>query len=77
VEQAKALAARPEVSSASGEEAKVAALYRLVLMRKPEKGETAAALQFVKTAPAADAKLSIWEMFAQVLLQTNEVMFVD
>jgi hypothetical protein len=80
IEQAKAIAARVEVKDAASDELRVAALYRLIMARKPSADEVAAALGFVhaQRVKGEDAsKLSAWEQYAQVLLQTNEVMFLD
>jgi hypothetical protein len=78
VEQAKALAARPEMTAAATPAAKVTALYRLVLARPPRAEEAQAALRFLGAAHAAEgAQLSPGQQLAQVLLLTNEVMFVD
>ncbi|MEI7687330.1 MAG: PSD1 and planctomycete cytochrome C domain-containing protein [Planctomycetota bacterium] len=73
-EQAKSLAAR--VDDLKAPEQKVAGLYRFVLTRVPETREIEACLRFVQQAPA-NAKLNGWEQLAQVLLLTNESMFVD
>src|SRR5207248_7314315 len=51
LEQARALAARPEVTAAAGE-GRVTALYRRVLVRDPEPDEVLAALRFVAAAEA-------------------------
>jgi hypothetical protein len=79
LEQARALAARPEVTAAT-DGARVSALYRLVLARSPEPAEIEAALRFVGPAGRdgdAPGRLTAWEQYAQVLLLTNELMFVD
>ncbi len=75
-EQAKALAARPEVAGAKTPTAKVAALYRLALGRNPTKDETALAAEFVGDE---DPKSTFgrWAQLAQVLLLSNEFAFVD
>ena len=83
IEQAKALAARPEVAGAPTAAAKVGALYRILLGRSPAAEEVAAGVAFVErpsVVPAASeikAPLSQWEQYAQVLLQMNEAMFLD
>jgi hypothetical protein len=80
IEQAKAIAARGEVKDAASDELRVAALYRLILARKPGADETAAALGFIhaqRVKGENGSQLSAWEQYAQVLLQTNEVMFLD
>jgi hypothetical protein len=81
-EQARALANRPEVARASSPAESVAALYRLVLNRNPEPSESQAALRFLaeteaETARPGHSQLTPWEQYAQVLLLTNELMFID
>jgi hypothetical protein len=73
--QAKALAARTE--KLDGAE-RVRALYRLVYARLPEPGEIQSALHFV-AEPRSDerSQLTPWQQYAQVLLLTNEMIFVD
>jgi cytochrome c553 len=75
-EQAKALAARPEMLAAKTPAEKVVALYRLALGRNPTKAETELAVEF-----AADddpkAAFGRWPQLAQVLLLSNEFAFVD
>ena len=80
IEQAKAIVGRVEVKDAPSDEQRVAALYRLILSRKPSKDEVGVAMTFVRAARVtgeSGSKLSAWEQYAQVLLQTNEVMFLD
>jgi len=78
-EQAQALAALPEVASADAPQAKARALYRAALARDPDAEELAIAVQFAAAARniASGAKLNPWEQFAQVLLVSNEFLFVD
>jgi hypothetical protein len=75
LEQARALAARPEVVQETSPPQRIAALYRLVLGRTPDDNETARGVRFVQSA--GGSKLTPWEEYAQVLLLTNEAMFVD
>jgi hypothetical protein len=83
VEQAEALSARPEVASAADTAAQVAALYRLVLARAPDADELAIGQEFLAATRAADInssdamKLKPLAQYAQLLLLTNEVMYVD
>jgi hypothetical protein len=75
-EQARALAAR----TADPDPARrVAKLYRTVLLRDPDPAEAKAGLAFVEAAAGAKEKSALgpWEQYAQVLLLTNEFMFVD
>jgi hypothetical protein len=75
-EQARALAARPEVAGEGDPRRRVDALFRRVLGRPATVGEAAAALRFVAAADDAPAQPP-WEQLAQVLLVSNEAVFVD
>ncbi len=78
VEQAQALVARPEIASAPAPEAKIQSLYRLVLSRAAEPEEIALARKFLDAPAESEApKLDRLGQLAQVLLMTNELMFVD
>ncbi len=80
MEQARALVARPEITGENKPARKVDAIFGRVLGRRPTKHETTAALQFIEAAKA-DAQpengLTPWEQFAQVLLISNEAVFLD
>jgi hypothetical protein len=77
LEQAKNLAARPEVSSAEKNGDKIQALYRVIFQRRAEREETQLAEKFMAAQPQSPAKVSPIEKYAQVLLLSNELMFVD
>ncbi len=85
IEQAKALAKRPEIAGQTGDEDRARALYRLAYQRAPATEELKMALQFVKSQsdagpnPASEkaSSLSPWEKFAQILLLSNEFAFAD
>ena len=80
VARTKAVVNRDEVAKASGAEAKVKALYRLILSRDPTTEETALAVAFVTDAgkvKPTGSQLGAWEQLAQVLLLSNEFCFVD
>ncbi len=78
VEQARALAALPEVAGAPTTEGRVAALFRAVLGRPPAPAESQAAARFVaEPGDSRQSQLSRWEQLAQVLLMSNELLFVD
>jgi mono/diheme cytochrome c family protein len=78
IEQAQALAARPEVAAATDDSAKAAALYRLVLHRAPDSDELATCRDFLLAAQTQqEAKLNPLAQLAQLLLLTNEVTYVD
>ena len=82
IEQARALAARPDVVGAPTTEGRIAALYQVVLDRSPAPAEVQAAARFL-TAPGSrnagttHSQISRWEQLAQVLLMANELLFVD
>jgi len=88
IEQARHLAARPEVAAAAEPAAKVQALYRAALSRAPEADEIQLGLDYVTRAgqaaaptagadAAAPVMLNPWEQYAQALLLSNEFMFID
>jgi hypothetical protein len=79
VEQAEALAACPEVASAADDDAKIAALYRLAFTRTPNADELTIGRNFLSSAaaPQDGIKLTPLEQYAQLLLLTNEVMYID
>jgi hypothetical protein len=82
IEQAKALAARPEVTGQATGVGRIAALYRLALARSPAPAELQAASRFLASPDPASSQalrsqLSRWQQLAQVLLMTNELLFVD
>jgi cytochrome c553 len=77
MEQAKGLAARAD--GAATPEAKAAKLVQLALARPAEPAEIEAALRFVRAAEQSPerSQLTPWQQYAQVLLLTNEFIFVD
>lgn len=77
IEQARGLAARAEVASATEPTDRVTALYRIVFQRNPRPDELTAAVEFVGLSKDEGSQLSLWEQFAQVLLSSNELMYVD
>jgi mono/diheme cytochrome c family protein len=79
VEQAQALAARLESIGSGTDDAQIAALYRQVLARSPDRDELAIGRLFLAEAAISptNAKLSPWEQYAQLLLLANEAMYID
>lgn len=55
--------------------AKVARAYQLLFGRDPDKAELKVALDFLRKP--SNAEMSRWEQFAQVLLASNEMLYVD
>ncbi len=74
--QAKAFAARIE-KLASTDSERIAAAYRLAFGRAPEPRELELAERFLKLPSKTDDKLTRWQQYAQVLLASNELMYVD
>jgi hypothetical protein len=77
---ARALAGNAEISAAATPAQRVDGLFRRVLGRHPTRSESASALRFVEAAGSdaqTDKSLTPWEQFAQVLLISNEAVFLD
>jgi hypothetical protein len=80
MKQAQALVARPEIADAKKPADEVDAIFRRVLGRRPTKAETTSALEFIagaKTDVPVENGLNSWEQFAQVLMISNEAVFLD
>src|SRR5262249_16826253 len=76
IEQANALVAR--VANEPTPDRRLTALYHIVLGRDPEPAEIQTGLRFLDVEQTdKGSKLTSWQQYAQVLLLTNEVMFVD
>jgi mono/diheme cytochrome c family protein len=76
VARAKAFAARVE-KTASDDEQRVKAAYRVAFTRGPDPREVRVALAFLKLPARPEDKLTRWQQYAQVLLASNELMYVD
>ncbi len=83
VEQARLLAARRAEGKPGEETAAVQRLYRILYQREPAPDEVAAARQFLQSCPDRSAgsnsatAQTAWDQYAQVLLQSNELAFLD
>jgi len=80
LEQARALIAHPEIAQVDEPSRRVDALFRRVFGRHSTQSETASSLRFIRTAenePPPEQGLTAWEQLAQVLLISNESVFVD
>jgi hypothetical protein len=76
-EQARAVVQLPEITGATGSAERIQALYRRILSRDPSSRELAQSLQFLEASPRRDGELDPWEQLAQVLLISNEAVFID
>ncbi len=84
LQQARSLAERPQVAGKLAAGDRVESLYQLVFARRPDEAETELALRFIDAAQAEfshgsprTGTLDVWAQYAQVLLASNEFMFVD
>jgi hypothetical protein len=81
VEQAKSLAGRADPTCAHTDEQRLRLLYEWAFERAPSREEITWALNFVRTPPKAPLSdhpgLDRWQEFAQVLLMSDEFVFVD
>ncbi len=78
IEQAKHLAARPDVIALTKYEERIDRMHRLAYGRPAEAEEIALGLKFLaNVGEDAGKKLSAWEQYAQVLMLANEFAFVD
>ncbi|GEP45187.1 DUF1549 and DUF1553 domain-containing protein [Brevifollis gellanilyticus] len=74
IEQSKKLAHRLQ-QSASDDPARIRFAYELLFAREPQPEELAIATEFLQEP--AESSLTAWEQFAQALLATNEMIYVD
>jgi mono/diheme cytochrome c family protein len=77
VEQARALAKRAETHDTGSCTEEIQGLYRLLFQRPPAETELQLGERFLAPQQNSGATLSPLERYAQVLLLSNEVMFVD
>jgi len=75
LEQAHALAARLTADPAESDAARVRRAYLLLYARAPTAEETQLAVEYLRK-PEAEG-LSRWDRYAQVLLASNEFLYVD
>jgi hypothetical protein len=79
IQQSQALAASLPAAESVDDGQRVTALYRAIFQRSPTAEEEQIGHQFIAAAgaDAAGARLNLWEQYAQLLLMTSEVMYVD
>jgi hypothetical protein len=73
--QAEALATRLTSNQGENNRARVRQAYQLLFGRDPEQAELDVALKFLGKSDAGD--LPRWQQYAQVLLASNELLYVD
>ncbi|MCZ2343477.1 MAG: PSD1 and planctomycete cytochrome C domain-containing protein [Bacteroidales bacterium] len=74
--QARAFAERVQ-QAGSTEQERITQAYRLAFGRKPDANELRLGMAFLQRKPTADDKLTPWQQYAQILLATNELMYID
>jgi hypothetical protein len=69
----------PEIAGATEPGQRIEVMFARALGRLPTENETSAALQFIQAAEQNPVEhgLNAWEQFAQVLLISNEAVFLD
>jgi hypothetical protein len=76
VNQAKAFVTRIDKLGGNDEE-RITAAYRLAFNRPPASEEAALGLAFLRQPTTPDDRLTRWQQYAQALLASNEMMYVD
>jgi hypothetical protein len=77
LERARALTQRPELKSAASTDAKIRAAYEVLFQREPAHDEVQLGEKFLAAPNSSSTNSSPLERYAQVLLLSNELMFVD
>lgn len=77
VEQAKAFSARLHRDTPENPESRIHQAFQLAYGRPPLPQELELGLMYVTGEAAADEKLTRWESYCQVLLSSNEFMYLD
>ena len=75
VDRAKALSKRLEGES-EDEQGRIERAYRLLFSRSPSEEETRMGLRFLRSEAPSGSELSPWERYGQVLMSSNEFMYV-
>jgi hypothetical protein len=76
IQLAKGLTDRADFKAASTDEQRTQLLYQLAFQRDPSKEEIKWAAQFTNTSPTS-SDFTAWQKYTQVLLLTDELVFVD
>ncbi len=77
IQQAKRVAQRPEVSNTASPAERIQALYRLIFQRPAARAEVELAERFLSAQSHGSANLGPFEKYSQILLLSNEAMFID
>ena len=77
ITQAKAFAARLHREAPADDEARIRLAFQLAYGRPPVDLEVQLGMGYLSASPDVQNKLSLWESYAQVLLGSNEFMYLD
>jgi hypothetical protein len=77
VEQAKAFSARLHKEAPDSDEARIRRGFMLAYGRPPVDKETELGLAYLSSEADPQSKLTLWQSYAQVLLGSNEFMYLD
>lgn len=77
LEQTRNLIARPEMAGEADVERRLQVLYRIVFARSPSTEELTECRAFVEQQTGEPSQLSRWQQLAQVLLSSNELLYLD
>jgi hypothetical protein len=77
IAQAKNLVNRADFKAASTDQQRLHLLYQLAYQRDPSREEIKWARQFTDAARALHPGPDVWQKYAQVILMSNELVFVD
>src|ERR1051325_723355 len=77
IERAKSLARRLTSDAKESDRKRIEHAYELLFARSPDKTELKAGLAWLHKPAEASMKLTRWEQYAQVLLASNEMSYVD
>jgi hypothetical protein len=75
LERAHGLAGRLTSRSRESNRSRIQQAYQLLFAREPERAEVNVALEFLGKPPVGS--MSRWEQYAQILLASNEMFYVD
>lgn len=77
VEQAKAFSARLHKEEPDGDQARIQRAFMLAYGRPPGEVEVEIGLAYLSGEADPESKLTLWQSYAQVLLGSNEFMYID
>ena len=77
INQSKAFAKRLHEEATGDDSSKIGRAFELAYGRSPTDAELALGLEYLSVEKAPDDKLTRWESYAQVILGSNELIYID